>query len=355
MRRARARRAHERHRDYFLALAEQAEPKLSGPEQAAWLTRFGDGTRQPARNTRGIAGLGFRDEFHADDGGAVPLLGRPGSFHAGAGMADAGAGAGRAGGRGRTAVRRLSARRGESRYRGCDYPAARALFEESLLLRQEMNDRQGVANTLNNLGQIAAAQERPDEARDLLEQSLSLQRKLNDREGMASSLGNLALLALAQEDDGRAERLFKESLVIDRTMGDLWGCANSLDGLGRVACRAGDFDSGATDWPRACRFGGNGRRPGIAECLEAFAALAAAQGKCGAAAMLWGAAEARREEFSASPAGERPRGLSNGTCQQPARRSVNPRHSVEQHAAGRLLSDEDAAALALDPPEEESQ
>ena len=201
---------------------------------------IGDGTRQPARNTRGIAGLGFRDKVRADDGGAVPLLGRPGSFHAGAGMADAGAGAGRAGGRGRTALRRLSARRGDW-VQPVRLPAARALFEESLLLRQEMNDRQGVADTLNNLGQIAADQERPDEARDLLEQSLSLQRKLNDREGMASSLGNLALLALAQEDDGRAERLFKESLVIDRTMGDLWGCANSLDGLGRVACRAGDF------------------------------------------------------------------------------------------------------------------
>src|SRR5207253_2107989 len=29
-----------RHRDFFLALAEEAEPKLSGPEQAVWLARL---------------------------------------------------------------------------------------------------------------------------------------------------------------------------------------------------------------------------------------------------------------------------------------------------------------------------
>ena len=33
-------RVRERHRDYFLALAEEAEPKLMGAEQAAWLQRL---------------------------------------------------------------------------------------------------------------------------------------------------------------------------------------------------------------------------------------------------------------------------------------------------------------------------
>src|SRR2546421_4211466 len=30
----------ERHRNWFLALAEQAEPELRGPEQGAWLDRL---------------------------------------------------------------------------------------------------------------------------------------------------------------------------------------------------------------------------------------------------------------------------------------------------------------------------
>ena len=33
----------ERHRDYFLALAEEAEPKLMGAEQAEWLRASGRG------------------------------------------------------------------------------------------------------------------------------------------------------------------------------------------------------------------------------------------------------------------------------------------------------------------------
>ena len=36
-----------RHAEFFLALAEEAEPELSRSQQAEWLDRLGDRARQP--------------------------------------------------------------------------------------------------------------------------------------------------------------------------------------------------------------------------------------------------------------------------------------------------------------------
>ncbi len=57
-------------------------------------------------------------------------------------------------------------------YQG-DYAAAQALHEESLSLRREMGDKQGIATSFLNLGMGAKA-------------------------GISSSLGNLGLVAWAQ-------------------------------------------------------------------------------------------------------------------------------------------------------------
>ena len=72
----------------------------------------------------------------------------------------------------------------------CNFPAARALLEESLGIRRELGDRALTANTLNNLGILSFRQGEFGVARAFYEQSLASFREVGDRHGMAMTLLN---------------------------------------------------------------------------------------------------------------------------------------------------------------------
>ena len=117
----------ERHRDYFLALAEEAEPKLMGAEQAEWLQRL----EEEHENLR--AGLDW-SLAEAGSGGGLRLCGALQRFwitrgHLSEGREWCARVLGKAGGEERTPERAkaLNAAGALAYYQG-DYPAARALL-----------------------------------------------------------------------------------------------------------------------------------------------------------------------------------------------------------------------------------
>ncbi|HLV81092.1 MAG TPA: tetratricopeptide repeat protein, partial [Chthonomonadaceae bacterium] len=144
---------------------------------------------------------------------------------------------------------------------------ARALLEESLALRGYLGDRRGTANSLHELGKVAAFCARFDEADALFAESMAIKRELGDKQGLATSLHSQGRVALERGQGETARALFLESLQI---------------------CRELD------------------NRRGITYALEAFASLAALPEQAERAARLYGAAEALRETLGAPlPANER--------------------------------------------------
>ena len=89
-----------------------------------------------------------------------------------------------------------------------DYPAARALLEESLAIRRELGDRWGIARALSNLGNVALNQGDYPAARALLEESLAIRRELGDRSGIPYSLEGLAAVVASLRDSLRAARIW---------------------------------------------------------------------------------------------------------------------------------------------------
>jgi tetratricopeptide (TPR) repeat protein len=77
-----------------------------------------------------------------------------------------------------------------------DYPAARALHEESLALYREIGDKAGIASCLNNLGNVAREQGNYPAARALYEESLTLYREIGDKRGIAECLARLGGVAV---------------------------------------------------------------------------------------------------------------------------------------------------------------
>jgi tetratricopeptide (TPR) repeat protein len=232
----------QRHATYYLALAEKAEPALTGPDQVAWLARLAlehnnlratlhwAGQEQQVEiglrlagalwrfwYVRGFASEGRRwledllaqqERTHGPFSASVPA-----KAYAGAGV--------------------LASIQS-------DYGRATALLESSLRLRRELGDKRGIAASLSSLATVAYHQGNYEHAIPMYTESLSLYRELGDKEGISRTLNNLGALAEMQGSYQEAATLYQESLVLSIELGGQQDRANALFNLGSVLARLAD-------------------------------------------------------------------------------------------------------------------
>jgi tetratricopeptide (TPR) repeat protein len=345
--------AQERHRHYFLALAEEAEPKLKGPEQATWLRRLEeehDNLRSALEGSlaghglaEGLRFCGALQRFwwtrgHLSEGRELCARALE---HSGA---DEFA---------RLRARALSAA-GLLAYWQGDYPAARARQEDSLAIWRQLGDRKGIGGSLSNLGMVARSQGDYASARALYEESMAISRELGDRWGLAASLNNLGNLAAEQGDYQGSRAQHEECLAILRELGDRGTIATALENLGNVAYDQGEHASARTLHVESLTMRHQlGDRLGIVISLERLAAVAAALGGALRAARIWGAAERLRAEIG-SPL--QPKDEVQHDQIVAATRAASGNEAAFDNACveGRALTVEQAIACALETPVGES-
>jgi len=196
-----------RHRDYFLALAEEAGPKLMGADQADWLRRL----EAENDNMRPVLEMSLAE---AGSGAGLRLCWALHRFwetrgHLSEGREWYARVLGKVGGTERTRERATALNgAGQMALGQADYPAARAMHEESLAIRRELGDRDGIGATLNNLGCVAFDQGDYDAARALRQESLVIRQEVGDRRGIAYSLEGLADVVAALGNSLRAARIW---------------------------------------------------------------------------------------------------------------------------------------------------
>jgi non-specific serine/threonine protein kinase len=377
----------DRHRDYFLSLAEQAAPKLNDAEQTAWLRRLDE----EHENLRTALEWSL---VEAESETRLRLCRALYRFWWARGYLSEGRewcarALGTPGARERTPERAKALNAaGVLAYQQRDYPAARALHEESLSIRQQLGDRKGIADSLNNLGLVVCDQGDFAAARALHEESLAIKREVGDRPGIANSLNNLGNVAYDQAEFTRARALYEDSLAIVQGLGDREAVARLLGNLGNVAMHQRDLASARTlhEESLAIKRGlghrqriasslislGNlassqgdfasarvlyieglgieralGDRMGIAESLEGLAAAAATLECSLRAARIWGAAARLREEFG-SPLSPKDRPLYAERVAAARTALGDDRVFDNAWQEGRALSVEQAIELALE-------
>ncbi len=177
-----------------------------------------------------------------------------------------------------------------------DYRAACALYEQSLMLRRSLGDEWGMAGALNNLGIAINNLGDLATAANFYEQSLIIRRRLGDRHGIADSLGNLGQLALYTHDYATARLRFDETLSIARELGDQRIIAITLSKLGEAAVAEGNYPVAYRLYKESLliRKGWDNQRD-LAITMVGFARLALCLDKASCAVTLFGAAEALRE------------------------------------------------------------
>jgi len=339
-----------RHADWFLRLAEAAEPNFRGPELDRWLQALQiehDNLRAALRwaieNDEADIGLrlaaslwrfwhlgGYLSEGRLWVGAvlslpsaAAPTVARARALAAAGGLA----------------------------YWQHDAPAVRSAYEEALAISSHLGDEVEMAEATYNLAFAYGLERGRARARELFLQSRQMFEGLGNKRGMADALSFLSNFTRHEGDVSGARSQAEESLRMHQEVGDLFGLMDSLHELGRAALDMGDLDIARSCFMQSLDvLAPLAYRTLVAIVIDHLAAEAIKRGRPLRAVRLGGASEALKE----AAGGHAPPEFMD--LPDP-RVVVRPSLSDEQIASaweeGRALSLHEAVAYARADPDSE--
>ena len=284
-----------RHAEFFRALAEEAEPELLGPNQAAWLDRL----EQEHDNLRGaiewaveraevdtalsLSGAlwrfwQFRGHLREAAMRFEKVLGLPGSSEHPEARAKALEGA------------------GGIFYWMAKWDDAKRYYAECLELRRQLGDPAGLAEALYNMSFAYSVPPPPwrdlDRAHELLDEAVAVYRQVGDERGEAKILWALsgAIFQVGNEWQ-RSVDLGEEALALFRKLDDRFGMAWALHSLGLSSVGIADLTRARSAITEALElFSSAGDLTGIGLVLADFSIVAVVSGDYERAIKLRGAA-----------------------------------------------------------------
>jgi predicted ATPase/DNA-binding SARP family transcriptional activator len=301
-----------RHRDCFLALAEEAAPHLFGQEELEWLERL-EVEHDNLRAALGcclVSGVGDRENTPTtpDSRGkaqdcckaGLRLCGALWYFWALRGYLE----------EGHQQCRRALEQCGTASPGLCarvlngiaflaqfrtDLETMLQASAEGLMLSREADDAEAAAWSLSILSVALYHQENLETARSQAEESLGIAREFGLLWLTGLALHVLGCIALAQEEREGAAVRFKESLAVWRECGAVVGPAYDLRFLGRIDRVEGRREQACARFQEALSlFASRQERRGVTFCLDELALLATEGKESLRAARLYAASEAQR-------------------------------------------------------------
>jgi tetratricopeptide (TPR) repeat protein len=226
-----------------------------------------------------------------------------------------------------------------------DYDTAHAMHTESLALYRELDDKWSIALALANLGLVALNKGEYDQAQSLLTGSLNLRRALGDKQGIAQSLNNLGIVMRSIGKQREARELHAESLDMFEELGDRWSVALTLANLGFVALRE-DVQKAHSLFNASLALSVElDLKAGIATGLEGLAEVAVETERADLATTLFGAAEELRNALGIPL--PRDRRESYARARNAAREQLGEVNFAEVLEAGRVMPIEQACSQAM--------
>jgi predicted ATPase/class 3 adenylate cyclase len=270
-----------RHSEFWVGFAEAAEPRLQRSEQVAWLARLDD----DHDNMRAALRWSLdRDEIEPAlrlGAALVPFWDTRGYVREGrewvdALLAKAGASPAQAlTTQGRRALAKVFDGAARMRARWSEFADNLDLQTRALQVWRELGDTRGIAEALNNLGDVSRLRGDRARSKEFVEEGLALFRGLGDKRGIAHALILRAELAADEGDHARARSLFEESVPLFEVIQDRRGLSHALVSLGGILTKQGDDRRAETLYSRSLA---------LAEELDDKHAVATALRSLGAAA-----------------------------------------------------------------------
>jgi predicted ATPase/DNA-binding XRE family transcriptional regulator len=276
-------RLERRHAEYFLALAEEAEPHLRGSGHEAWVGRLtherdnlrvalgwaiGTGDTEVALRMASALWMFWRPIGAFSEGrawlgrvlgmeasglehiraralwGAGWLAYQQGDFEATARRGEELTTWGRSAGDA-TAIRNGVTLLGQERLAARDYHGAARRFDVALQIARASDSPWLLATSCLNRSMAAQHAGELETARALLAEAESIYREMGDDRFLARVWLQLGYLALLGNDSNRARELMSGGLLIASRLQDRWGIAEQLDGMAAVLAATGAWRKAA--------------------------------------------------------------------------------------------------------------
>jgi non-specific serine/threonine protein kinase len=335
----------DRHLNYYLRLAEEAEPYLFGVGQQDWKNRL----ELDHDNLR--VALAWALESNQIEAGLKMAGALAWFWHSKGHLSEGNLWlekllASGIGTQGKERAKALRASSILSTGTG-DYIRARAFAESSIQLYREVGDKRGAGLVLADLGASLHWDGKEEEAIESLEESLRLLRAAGDHWGTAYALLWLGDTWFRMGNIERAATTWEESLHLTQELGDHYLIAWSLGGLADVTRLRGDYKRAAGMFKESLSlYQRSGNKVGPPFSLEALGLVAVALGDAKRAARLWGAASAWRKAI------KEPLPLTYQSDYAPSITQAQAQLGEEVYASawseGHAMSAEQAIALALE-------
>jgi tetratricopeptide (TPR) repeat protein len=107
-------------------------------------------------------------------------------------------------------------------------------YELALNIFEKAGDKESIAKTAHNMGNVFAHWGHYQKAMEYYEKALQLQRKLGDLQGEGTSLGNLGTVYYYWGQYQKAVKNYEKALELQRKLGNLMGEGVTLNNLGLV-------------------------------------------------------------------------------------------------------------------------
>jgi tetratricopeptide (TPR) repeat protein len=238
------------HAEWWIAMAEVAEPGLVGPDRDRWILEL----QRSHDNIRGALRWAL-DTGHPGPG--LRLSGRLWRYWDAAGhwsegrmwldrlltlTADESLAEDESFAQDEPDAIRARAYNGAGNlaWRQTDLASAIDYYHSSLALSRAVGDDQAIARALGNLASVTALAGRIVAAIPLHEESLAVRRRIGDLNGVATTLNNLAVALVHIGELDQARGRLEEAVAIKTTLGDRAGRATFLANLADLDRRAGD-------------------------------------------------------------------------------------------------------------------
>ncbi|MFL6018211.1 MAG: ATP-binding protein [Gaiellaceae bacterium] len=334
---------HDRHAAYFLELAEQLPKSAEAGEEISWppyereldnlrsaLTWLREGERyedavrlvcalpdlwEITGNMReGAQWLGWALDLDAE---------LPASLEARASLGSA----------------NFAWRRGE-------YDSARRHSARALELFRALGDRQHLAWTFASRAIVEQLEHNHGEAERLAAQAEQILREVGNEPGVIAQTHNRGLIAMTAGDLGKARVLLERAHAEAERLGSDQAAGNALNDLGVVALCEGRYDDSVPMFVEALESALRaGWRINVAYAIRGLGGVLAMRGEIGPAAKLLGAATVIEEQTGEAMQGYAVDAYTKTAA--PVLERLGDRNVAAAYAAGRAMTQEDAAAYAL--------